>query len=149
MEDIKAKARRIWEEIFPVGDAVGLAEIIHPDGISHSARPGEPQGFEGVKQTMLWLLGVFSEQNWEIHHVIGEDDTVAVHCTMNARHTGNLMGVPPTNRLVSCSYVHILRFEDGMAVEHWSVREDLELMRQLGVIPSPPDALAAGNAGRN
>jgi predicted ester cyclase len=31
--------------------------------------------------------------------------------------------------------VHILRFEDGKAVEHWSLRDDATLMRQLDVSP--------------
>ena len=48
-------------------------------------------------------------------------------------HTGDLMGVAPTNRPVSF-YVHILRFQDGKAIERWGVRDDLALMRQLGVI---------------
>lgn len=88
---------------------------------------------------MLWLGSVFSEQRWEIHKVIGEGDTVAVHCTMKGRHTGSLMGIPPTNLAVSCAYVHILRFEDGKAIEHWAVRDDLGLMRQLGVLPALED----------
>jgi hypothetical protein len=48
--------------------------------------------------------------------------------------TGDLMGVAPTNRPVSFTYVHILRFQDGKAIERWGVRDDLALMRQLGVI---------------
>jgi predicted ester cyclase len=92
---------------------------------------------------MLWLAGVFSDQRWEIHHVIGEGDMVAVHCTHHGRHTGELMGIPPTGREVAYSYVHILRFRDGKAVEHWAVRDDATLMRQLGVAPPRP-APAAG-----
>ena len=60
---------------------------------------------------MLWLVGVFSDQHWDIHKVVGEGDTVAVYTTMSGRHTGGLMGIAPTNRPVSFSYVHILRFQ--------------------------------------
>ena len=138
VEDIKAKARRSWEEIFPACDVVALAEVVAPDAILHGARPGEPAGFEGVKRTMLWLGRVFSDQRWEIHHVIGEGDMVVVHATHHGRHTGDLLGIPPTNRDVAYDYVHILRFRDGKAVEHWSVRDDMTLMRQLGVMPERP-----------
>jgi predicted ester cyclase len=61
---------------------------------------------------------------------------VAVYTTMSGRHTGDLMGIAPTNRPVSFSYAHILRFQDGKAIERWGVRDDLALMRQLGVIPA-------------
>jgi hypothetical protein len=36
----------------------------------------------------------------------------------------------------SSSTPHFLRFRDGKAVEHWSVRDDMTLMRQLGVVPN-------------
>lgn len=137
-DDLKATARRTWEQIFPACDVDGLAEVIAADSIDHGARPDEPQGLEGATRTMLWLASVFSDQRWEIHQVIGEGDMIVVRCTHHGRHTGNLMGLPPTGRQVAYDYVHIVRYRDGKAVEHWGVRDDLTLMRQLGVIPSEP-----------
>lgn len=145
IDDNKAIARRTWEEIFPACDVEALAQVVAPDAIAHGARPGEPPGFEGVKMTMLWLGRVFSDQRWEIHQVIGERDTVVVYCTHHGRHTGELMGIAPTNREVAYDYVHILRFREGMAVEHWAVRDDMTLMRQLGVLPERPTPAAAGS----
>lgn len=137
-EELKATARRIWEEIFPSCDVSALAEVTDPDIVEHGARPGEPAGFEGARLTMLWLARVFSDQRWEIHQVIGEGDTVVVHSTHHGRHTGELMGIPPTGREVAYDYVHIVKFRDGKVAEHWGVRDDMTLMRQLGVVPERP-----------
>jgi predicted ester cyclase len=139
-EELKSKARRIWESVFPAGDVGALAELIAEDSVDHGARPDEPQGLEGATRTMLWLGQVFSEQRWEIHQVIGEGDTVVVHCTLHGRHTGELFGLAPTGRAVAQDYVHIVRFRDGKAAEHWGVRDDLSLMRQLGLLPERPAA---------
>jgi|SRR5215211_1375467 len=133
-EELKAKARRIWEEILPSGDVDRLADVVAEDSIDHGARPDEPQGLVGAQQTMIWLGGVFSDQRWDIHQVIGEGDLVVVYCTLHGRHIGDLMGIPPTNREIAMDYVHILHFADGKAVERWSVRDDMALMRQLGVL---------------
>jgi predicted ester cyclase len=141
-EELKTKARRIWEEIFPNADLNRLSEVIAEDLIDHSARPDELQGLAGVQQTVLWLGGVFSDQHWEIHQVICEGDVVVVYCTLHSRHTGDLMGIPPTNREIAMDYVHILRFSDGKAVERWGVRDDMALMRQLGALPARPAAVA-------
>ena len=62
---------------------------------------------------MLWLARVFSDQRWEVHELIGEDDVVAAHLTHHGRQTGDLMGIPPTGREVAYEYVHFLRFRDG------------------------------------
>jgi len=49
-----------------------------------------------------------------------------------------LVGLAPTNRPFAVRQVHIVRFQDGRGIEHWAVRDDLGLMRQLGAIPSQP-----------
>jgi len=144
-QDLKARARRIWEEVFPDGDVAALREVLHADSVDHSARPDEPDGIEGAVQTMRWLHSVFSDLEFDIHHVIGEGDLVAVHCTMTGRHTGDLMGIPPTNRQVATPTIHIVRFRDGKVAEHWAVHNDMVTMRQLGaapVIPGGPHAPA-------
>ena len=106
--------------------------------MDHTARPGEPTGLEGVTKTMLWLSHVFSDQRWEIRNVIGEGDMVMVHATHHGRQTGDFMGIPPTNRDIATEHVHILRFQDGKAIEHWGVADMLSVMAQLGVMPDRP-----------
>ena len=148
VERNKAIARRTWEEIFPACDVEALAEVVDPDVVSRGRRADEPFGLEGVTRTMLWLATVFSDQYWEVHDVIGDGDVVATRVTHHGRQTGELMGMPPTGREVAYEYVHFLRFRDGKAVEQWSVRDDMTLMRQLGVVPPPPGApTAAGSVG--
>jgi predicted ester cyclase len=139
IEGIKAAARRTLEEIFPTADVAALAEVVDPDIVNHEAAPGAPQGFEGIKQTMLWLAGAFSDRRYEIHQIIAEGDTVVLHCTFSGRHTGEFMGLAPTNRPFAFRQVHIIRFQQGKGVESWAVRDDLGLMRQLGALPSQPD----------
>jgi predicted ester cyclase len=148
IDDIKATARRIWEEIIPGCDILALPDVMDPDCVDYSARADEPLGIDGVVATMRWLHSVFSDLKFDVHHVIGEADTVAVHCTMTGRHTGDLMGIPPTNRPVAIPMVHIVRFQNGKAVEHWAVHDDMAAKRELGVVPAGPQhshaSVAAG-----
>ena len=146
--DLKATARRTLEEIFPGGDVAALAEVIHPDIVDHDSPPGAPPGREGMAWSMAMLQAGFSERRWELHQIIADHDTVVVVGTFHGRHTGAFLGQAPTNRSVALRQVHILRFQDGLAIEHWAVPHDLDLAHQLGPIPGPPsqpmlaDALA-------
>ncbi|MDP8960890.1 MAG: ester cyclase [Actinomycetota bacterium] len=141
MSENKAKARRLWEEIFPAMDLDGVAEIVAADGVDHTARPGEPQGIEGVRNTMRFLDAAFSDQRFEVHRTVEEGDIVVVHFSHSGRHTGEIMGLAATNRPFSYEHIHILRFQDGKAVEHWGIHDHLAFMQQIGAISAPPGAV--------
>jgi steroid delta-isomerase-like uncharacterized protein len=48
------------------------------------------------------------------------------------------MGVPPTGKKVTMTGNTILKFAGGKCVERWSNSDTLGMLRQLGVVPSPP-----------
>ena len=91
---------------------------------------------------MQMLCRAFSDQRYEIEQMVAEDETVAVYLTHSGRHTGEFQGMPPTGRRFAYRHIHIIRFDDDdMAVEHWAVREDVVLYRQLtGELPEPEPA---------
>ena len=134
--DIRISARRTLEEIFPAADTEALAEVVHADVVNHELPPGLPQGLQGIQQVMLWLHRAFADLRYDIHKVIAEGDIAVVYCTMHGRHVGEFMGVPPTHRSVAVEQVHIVRFQNGKGIEHWAVRDDLLLMRQLCALPT-------------
>lgn len=129
--DIKAVARRVLEEIFPADDEAALAEVISEDFVNHEAPAGTPPGPGSVAYFMHMLNDAFSDQRWTMHRVLAEDDTVVLYCTHSGRHTGEFMGLPPTGRNFAYRQIHMVRVVDGKGAEHWAVRDDAALMRQL------------------
>lgn len=140
MSELSRKACRLWEEIFPAMDMAGVAEIVAAGCIDRSARPGERRGIEGVRNTMRFLDSAFSNQGFKVQQTVEQGDTVVVHLIHQGIHTGEMMGIAPTNRKFAYEHIHILRFEGGRAVEHWGVHDHLSFMQQLGVMPGRPDA---------
>ncbi len=57
---------------------------------------------------------------------------------MRATHTGELFGNPPTGRSFEVEQMHMFRVADGRIAEHWSQRDEVGLMRQLGIRPGGP-----------
>ena len=135
MVDLKDLTRRTWKEMIPTADFAALSEVIDPDVVNHDLPPGVPNGFAGVRATIGMLDSAFSDQGYEVHHVIGEGDTVVIHATMHGRHTGAFLGIPPTGREVTLRSIHIVRYRHGREVETWALQDRLGLMQQLGVIP--------------
>jgi predicted ester cyclase len=96
------------------------------------------------------LRKAFPDLDYEVGGVIAEGDTVAIRMTLTGTHKGPLMGgfpLPATGRKVRMKMIHMLRMEHGKIAEHWAVRDDLGMMRQLGLLPGGNAPAPAGARG--
>jgi predicted ester cyclase len=130
----KRIARRLLEELFEHGNLDAADELVHRDFVNHEAPPDNPQGPEGLKETVSWLRGLWGPMRAEIEDEIAEDDKVATRVTMHGRHLGEFLGKPPTGKEFAVEHIHIWRIADGQVIEHWSVRDDLGQALQLGLL---------------
>jgi predicted ester cyclase len=138
-EENKRIARQVLEELFEKGNMDAADELIHPDFVNHEAPPDNPQGPEGLKETVGWLRGLWGPMFAEIEDEISEGDKVVARVTMHGRHIGEFLGRPPTGKEFAVEHIHIWRLEDGKVIEHWSVRDDLGQALQLGLMATPPE----------
>ncbi len=133
----KALVRRFLDEGFEKGDMAVVDELIAEDAVDHEAPPGLPPGREGIKMFLNMFRSAFSDLRFEIEDEIGEGDLVAQRITIHATHTGDFMGIPATGKRIAVSGIDITRVENGKLVEHWGATDNLGMMQQLGVIPTP------------
>jgi steroid delta-isomerase-like uncharacterized protein len=122
-------------------DSAAADRIIAPDFINHEADddPDRPdrglRGPAGLIATSRWLRETFSDLRFDPHEVIAEDERVVVVATMTGTHTGTVHGIPPTGKPFQQRQFHLYRMRAGQIVEHSALRDDLGLLRQLGVLP--------------
>jgi predicted ester cyclase len=103
--------------------------------VGDDAPPDVPRGLEGLRQIVTMLRTAFPDLHYETKEVIAESDWVAARTILYGTHNGPFFGIPPTGRRVVQEQMHLIRFANGKGVEHRAVRDDLGLLRQLGVIP--------------
>jgi predicted ester cyclase len=127
-----AAARRVLEVIFPANDEDALLDALDTGFVNHEAPAGTPPGPASAVFYMHMLSRAFSDQRWEIEKTVAEGDLVTIYCTHRGRHTGDYFGIPSTGRAFGYRQMHIVRVRNGKGVEHWAVRDDAALMRQLG-----------------
>ena len=72
----------------------------------------------------------YAERTWRIDHVVGEDDMVALHCTMDGWTVSG-------NRYVN-SYHFLFRLDDGLIAEGWEFLDTAYAFERLG--PKLPDS---------
>jgi predicted ester cyclase len=126
--------RRLLRELFEKGDLDAAEELIHPDFINHEAPASNPQGPEGLRETVSWLRGLWGPMRFDIEDEICQGDKVVARVLLHGRHVGEFLGKPPTGKEFAVEQIHIWRIEDDKVIEHWSVRDDLGQALQLGLI---------------
>ena len=74
----------------------------------------------------------------EVTHAIAEEDLGVVHCRITGTNTGELMGMPPTNRSVDFTGMTMGRVVGGRIIEGWNNYDFVTMYQQLGVEPPQP-----------
>jgi steroid delta-isomerase-like uncharacterized protein len=82
---------------------------------------------------------LFPDYTVTIDELIAERDIVVLFWTSRRLHSAELMGVPPTGRLLSETAVTIYRLSRGRIVEVRGFWDRADLWEQLGLITVPTD----------
>ena len=132
----KAQFCRTFEELFNRGNLEVADDLVALDCVNHEAPPENNRGPESIRATVTMLRSAFPDLHYTVEELVAEGDTVAGRVTMAGTHLGTFMGIAPTGRPFQQQQIHIVHFRDGKGIEHRAVRDDLGVMRQLGVIPA-------------
>jgi predicted ester cyclase len=150
-EENKALIRRYYEEIDAAAKddrgASVLDDFVAPTFVNRNPSPGFTPDLEGLKQAYEHFLGANPDGYHVVEDMIAEGDKVVTRLSAYGTQTGELFGIPPTDKRVSMTAIAIHRIENGKIVEHWSELDNLGMMQQLGVIPlpEPPPPEEAGH----
>lgn len=136
--DLADRARRLIEVGIGQGDLSVLDELMAEDIVEHQR--GNRSGRDGAREVAATLHRWMSDFSLTIEDLAVSGDTVWTRNRARGINTGAVMGNPPSGAPVEVDVIDILRFEDGLAVEHWGIADQVGLMLQVGAMPArrPP-----------
>jgi len=105
----------IWEK----HDLNAVDSYIAPTFVSHANTPDTPPGPGPVKGFLGGLFTAFPDLTSENDGILGDGDKVVIQWTIRGTQTGDLFGMPATNKPIEVSGMDVLRVENGQFVEHW------------------------------
>ena len=135
----KQVVRRFYEEVLNSGNSGLLNDLAVEDYAEHDMLPGQGMGLAGLGDRVT-MLKTALDPRFTIEDIIAEGDKVVVRWTNSGSHVGNFLGIPPTGKNFTIAGIDIYRMKDDRMAEHWHVIDQLALLHQLGLIPSPQDA---------
>jgi len=134
--DLKNVTRKLYAA-FNSGDLGALDLLLSDAFVEHEYTPGIPPNKDGLKQFVVMLRQAFPDIVFEVVDSAVELDKVWTRVVVTGTHRGAWFGVPPTGRTTKIEVFDICRISRNQITEHWGLSDQMGVMRQLGVLPSP------------
>jgi predicted ester cyclase len=143
-QENKAMASRFLDEVINRGNVSVIDELSGANFVDHQAPPGVPPTPEGIKAYITMFRAAFPDLHYTLEDSIAEGDRVVQRTTAHGTMKGDFMGMSASGKSATWSEIHITRYMDGKAVEHWAVVDQLSMLAQLGFAQAPGQPVAAG-----
>ena len=130
-----AIARRVFDEIYNQNKFDVAREIYAPDFVNH-----------GFSRDIDLKVDQDAARGWKsaipdlkvsVVLTIAEGDLVTLLWTASGTNTGEGNGLPATGKKVSGRGITIWRIVNGKIREEWSEFDNLRILQQLGLAPTP------------
>lgn len=120
--------------IFALMDEKNVAEVrtlVTPDfaAILGANPPMDVENWAGMS---LMFYEAFPDGKHSFHETHEIGDRVCARGSFAGTHSGAFMGMPPTGRKISVTFLNLDRFVDGKLAEHRAEVDMMGLMQQLG-----------------
>jgi len=141
----KQLVRTYAEVVFNERQTGRVAEFLAPDVTWHGGA-GAIKGRDNVAALIGGVVGALGGLTATEQFMVAEGDTITVRYSIEARHSGELFGVPATGRLIRWEPTNVYRISEGKIVN--AVTFD-NLTSILHDVAGPPDVtVAPGDPGR-
>jgi len=128
--------RRGIDELWNGGRTEIIAEIAGPGYVRRDpSLPHPANGPRGLEQSVALLRNAFPDLHNEIVEMHSAGDVVVTRWRATGTHRGDLMGIMPTGKRVDVTGLTLYRFSDGRMTDEITEWDQVELLRNLGVIP--------------
>lgn len=131
-------------EAFNAHDIDEFAGTLADDVVFHAPGGISGEGKEACAQFFAGWLGGFPDAHVEVHAVHITGDVAVEEGTFTGTHDGVLHtpagDIPPTGRGVTAGYIEVHRFRDGKSIYSNLMYDQLELLEQLGLMPTTAPA---------
>lgn len=136
LDENKQLVRRYTREVFDEGDVDAVDRYLASDFFNHVTGKSGTDDFKRLARDVGHAEGTANV----IEFMVAEGDLVVAYMTITRTLHEDLDAFGLTfaadGRSYTVRHVHIYRVAEGKIREHWAVRDDLSMLRQLGALPS-------------
>jgi predicted ester cyclase len=107
--------------------------LVTDDFVDHGSPVPLPPGPDGYIAILTFVTTVL-QVTYEVHDIVAAGDTIAIRATAHGVNAAAPQGIEPTGRPFAMKTAHFFRSRDGRLCEHWGVRDELDVLYQVGAL---------------
>ena len=131
-------ATHVVTKAFETGDASMIDSAVASDFVDHSEH-GD-MGRDSLKAMITGMHKEFPDMKMDVIKEVGDNEYV--FSLMRVTGTSNgAMGMPKGP--YDMHQIQVVRFKDGMAVEHWEYEQPVEMMKMMGQMKPMDNKMSA------
>jgi predicted ester cyclase len=137
MAEYETFMHRWFEEVWNRKNEAAIDEMCDPNIVANGLTDPEGRtvrGIDAYKNLFRTFLAAYPDIKITVEDTISEGDKIVARCRVSATHTGEGLGVAPTNQPLEFSGIAIVRLRDGKIVEAWNEFDFMKMYSQLGVL---------------
>ena len=105
------------------GDVLALQSMVSSDVLDHSAEPGQPEGWRGLRERVITLCAALPDGDVTVDVLRVEGDTVLVRASFTA--VRRVTGPEPDETARPLTAAIVLRFDDQSLISQLWTSSDL------------------------
>lgn len=130
-----AIAQRYFDEVINEGNLATVEELMAPHFAFHIPTLPDPvRGPEGMKAFVTGLHTGFPDIKFTLEYMIADGPRVAARYQMTGTHSGEFLGAPPSNKVITDVGSDIFHISDGKFVGIWVAEDGVGLLSQMGLL---------------
>ena len=118
-----------------------IRDLVTDDFVDHGSPVPLPPGPDGYLAILTFVTTVL-QVRYEVHDIVSSGDMVAIRATAHGVNNVAPLGIEPTGKPFAMKTAHFFRSRDGRLSEHWGIRDELDVLYQVGAL-TPPDITVA------
>jgi steroid delta-isomerase-like uncharacterized protein len=124
---------KVWDEVINEGKISVLDSAYAPDVVLHTVP--ETKGAANAKAYYANYVTGFSDREFTVKETFAQGNKLTKYWVFKGKHTGDFFGIPATGKTISVEGCTIATIINGKITEERDFFDNLEFLRQLGLMP--------------
>lgn len=128
---------RWFEEVWNQKREEAIDEMFAEEGVANGLKVSEGdslRGPENFKTLYRQFVSAIPDLHITVEDTISEGNKIAARCTCRGTHSGEGLGVAPTDQPIEFTGITIVHIEDGKIIQAWNEFDFMEMYGRLGAL---------------